>query len=308
MLISVVSPVYGCKSCLHELYNRLVKTLETITGDFEIILVNDSSPDAPWELIRELTEKDKRVKGINLSRNFGQHYALRAGLDHSKGDWVVVMDCDLQCDPIEIVKLYEKAQEGYDVVFTRIKEKKEPYFKALTSEMFYNVYNYLTGMKIEKSLSSMNIANRQVVNVIRSMKEHHQVHFLFLKWTGFRSTIVEIDHKNRFAGKSSYDFKRRIRLAVNTFLTFSDKPLRIAIRLGFYLSCISAVFMAYKIIGSLMHGHQVLGWASLIASIFFSTGLIISVLGIVGLYVGKIFEEVKDRPLYIIRDVLNINN
>lgn len=307
MSISVVSPVYGCKSCLEELYTRLVKTLTTITDDFEIILVNDSSPDAPWELIRDLTQKDKRVKGINLSRNFGQHFALRAGLDHSKGDWVIVMDCDLQCDPAEIVKLYEKAQEGYDVVFTRIREKKESYFKALTSELFYNVYNYLTGMKIEKSLSSMNIASRQVVNVIRSMKEHHQVHFLFLKWTGFRSTIVEIDHKKRFAGKSSYDLRKRIRLAINTFLTFSDKPLRLAIRFGFYLACLSALYIAYKVIESLINGHQVLGWASLIASIFFSTGVIISVLGVVGLYVGKIFEEVKDRPLYIIRDLLNIN-
>ena len=306
MSISVVSPVYGCKACLGELYTRLVNTLESLTDDFEIILVNDSSPDAPWELIKELTRKDHRVKGINLSRNFGQHYALKAGLDHSKGDWVVVMDCDLQCDPAEIVKLYEKAKEGYDVVFTKIKEKQEPYFKAKTSEMFYNVYNYLTGMKIEKSLSSMNIANRQVVDVIKTMNEHHQVHFLFLKWTGFRSTIVEIDHKSRFSGKSSYDFKKRIRLAVNTFLTFSDKPLRIAIRAGFYLSCISAVFMCYKIVNSLLRGHQVLGWASLIASIFFSTGLIISVLGVVGLYVGKIFEEVKGRPLYIIREFANL--
>ncbi|MBN9379449.1 MAG: glycosyltransferase family 2 protein [Chitinophagaceae bacterium] len=307
MLISVVSPVYGCKACLDELHARLVQTLEGLTDSFEIILVNDASPDAPWELIKDLAQRDKRVKGINLSRNFGQHYALRAGLDHSKGDWVIVMDCDLQCDPAEIIKLYEKAKEGYDVVFTKIKQKKEPYFKALTSEMFYNVYNYLTGMKIEKSLSSMNIANRRVVDVIRSMKEHHQVHFLFLKWAGFRSAIIEIDHNKRFAGKSSYDFKKRIRLAVNTFLTFSDKPLRLAIRLGFYLSCVSAVFMTYKIVGSLLHGHQVLGWASLIASIFFSTGLIISVLGVVGLYVGKIFEEVKNRPLYVAKDLLNFN-
>src|ERR1700676_4602455 len=124
MSISVVSPVYGCRSCLEELYTRLVKTLESITDDFEIILVNDSSPDAPWELITELTQRDKRVKGINLSRNFGQHYALRAGLYYSKGDWVIVMDCDLQCDPSEIVKLYEKAGEGYDIVFTKIKVKK----------------------------------------------------------------------------------------------------------------------------------------------------------------------------------------
>jgi glycosyltransferase involved in cell wall biosynthesis len=306
MSISVVSPVYGCRSCLEELYTRLVKTLESITDDFEIILVNDSSPDAPWDLITDLSKRDKRVKGINLSRNFGQHYALKAGLDRARGEWVVVMDCDLQCDPAEILKLYEKAQEGYDVVFTKLKEKKEPFFTALTSEMFYNVYNYLTGMKIEKSLSSMNIANRRVVEVIRTMKEQHQVHFLFLKWTGFRSAIVEIEHYKRFSGKSSYNFKKRIRLAMNTFLTFSDKPLRIAIRLGFYLSCLSALYITYKVVLSIINGRQVLGWASLIASIFFSTGLIISVLGIVGLYVGKIFEEVKDRPLYIVRDMVNI--
>ncbi len=307
MSISVVSPVYGCRSCLEELYTRLVQTLEPITDDFEIILVNDSSPDASWDLIRDLSKRDKRVKGINLSRNFGQHFALRAGLDRARGEWVVVMDCDLQCDPVEILKLYKKAQEGYDVVYTRIKEKKAPIFKALTSKMFYSVFNYLTGMKIEKSLTTMNIANRKVVEAFRSMKEHNQLHFLFLKWTGFRSAIIEIEHNKRFAGKTTYNFRKRIRLAVNTILTFSDKPLRIAIRMGFYLSCLSALYIAYKVILSFANGRQVLGWASLIGSVFFSTGLIISVLGIVGLYVGKIFEEVKGRPLYIVSDLLNFN-
>jgi len=305
MLISVVSPVYGCKSCLDELYARLVQTLGSLTDNFEIILVNDCSPDGPWELIASLCKKDKRVKGINLSRNFGQHFALKAGLDHARGEWVVVMDCDLQCDPAEIIKLYEKAREGYDIVFTKLKEKKEPFFKALTSDLFYKSYNYLTGMKIERSLSSMNIANRKTVDVIRAMREHHQVHFLFLKWIGFKSTIVEIDHKDRYAGKSSYNLRKRIRLAINTFLTFSDKPLRIAIRFGFYLSCISAFFILFKIVDSFINGRQVLGWASLIASIFFSTGVIVSVLGVVGLYVGKIFEEVKNRPLYIVNEILN---
>ncbi|HRS18823.1 MAG TPA: glycosyltransferase family 2 protein [Bacteroidales bacterium] len=145
--ISVVTPVYGCKTCLVELYLRLKTTLEQITQDFEIIMVNDASPDGAWETIVELAARDQRVKGINLSRNFGQHYAITAGLDHAQGEWVVVMDCDLQDQPEEIVKLYAKAQEGWDIVFARRTQRQDSFTKRLFSKIFHRVFSYLSGIK-----------------------------------------------------------------------------------------------------------------------------------------------------------------
>jgi|ERR1035437_70594 dolichol-phosphate mannosyltransferase len=305
-LISVVSPVYGCKTCLFELYFRLKETLEKITPDFEIILVNDASPDGAWEAIVELANKDKRVKGIDLSRNFGQHYAITAGLDYCKGEWVVVMDCDLQCDPADIVDLYNKANEGYDIVFTKKKAIKSSYLNEITSTIFVKFYNYLTGTNIEKGLSTMNIANRKVIESIKKIREHHPINLLFLKWIGFNAYTIEIEHNNRFEGETTYTLRKRLKLSINTFLSFSDKPLRITIKFGFYLSMISGLFILFKVVKVVFFGSSVLGWASIIASIFFSTGLIISVLGIIGLYIGKIFEEVKNRPLYLVKDIINL--
>jgi dolichol-phosphate mannosyltransferase len=305
-LISIVSPVYGCKTCLYELYYRLKETLEKITPDFEIILVNDASPDGAWETIVELANKDKRVKGIDLSRNFGQHYAITAGIDNCKGEWVVIIDCDLQCDPAGIISLYSKACEGYDVVFTKRKVRKGSFINEITSTIFVKIYNYLTDTNIEKGLSTMNIANRKVIESIKKMREHHPVNIIFLKWAGFNTVTIEIEHNTRFDGKTTYTLVKRLRLAINTFLTFSDKPLRLAIRFGFYLTLISAIFILFKIVKATIFGSSVLGWASIIASIFFSTGVIVSVLGIIGLYIGKIFEEVKNRPLYLVKDLINL--
>lgn len=305
-LISVVSPVYGAENIVQELVRQLHEQLMRITESYEIILINDASPDDSWTKIKEECCKDSRVKGINLARNFGQHSAVSSGLELSKGEWVIVIDCDLQCPPYEIIRLFEKANEGYEIVFTKKKNVKGSFFHRFTSDMFTYLYSYLTGVKMEKSLTTMSISKRNVVEEINKMSEQQKNHFFLLKWTGFTNTMIEIDHNDRYEGKSTYNIRKRLSLAIHTFLTFSDKPLRLVIKMGFVLSLLSGLFVLYKVILILIIGTVVIGWASIMSMFVFFTGIIISVLGIVGLYVGKIFDEVKHRPNYIIKEKVNI--
>lgn len=301
MYYSVVSPVYSCKKCLNELYIRLKNTLEQITSNFEIILVNDASPDDAWDTIVELTRNDKRVKGINLSRNFGQHYAITAGLDYCSGEWVVVLDCDLQDKPEEIIKLHKKAMEGYDIVYGKRNVRQDNIYKKISSKMFYKVFSYLTDNHIDGSVANFCLANKMVIQHIVKMREHYRSYLLFLKWTGFKSVEIEIDHSARGYDKSSYSVSKLIKLAFNTIISFSDKPLRLAIKFGITVTLLSTCFILYLVIRNILYGTSVLGWTSLIASIFFSLGIVVTILGIIGLYLGRIFEEVKNRPLYVIQ-------
>jgi dolichol-phosphate mannosyltransferase len=303
--ISVVSPVYGCKNCLFELYARLKETLEKINSDFEIILVNDASPDNAWDTIAELAKKDNRVKGINLSRNFGQHNATIAGLDHCQGEWVVVMDCDLQDQPEEILKLYDKALEGFDIVLAKRSNRQDSLAKKIVNIIFFKFYNYMTDSRIDNSVGSFRMINRKVADAFSQVGERLRFIGLTMSWLGFKVAYVEVTHAQRAEGKTAYSFKKQIQLAVNAILSFSDKPLRLSIKLGVLLSFFSGLFILYKVLVLFTNGTKILGWSSLIASIFFSTGLIICVLGIVGVYVGKIFEEVKKRPLYILNGKIN---
>lgn len=174
MKISVVTPVYGCAKSLNTLYQRLQTTLSTITQEFEIIMVNDASPDDAWEQIKALAKEDARVKGINLSRNFGQHYAITAGLDFAAGEYVVVMDCDLQDQPEEIIKLYNKMQEGYDIVFGRRAKRQDHLFKRLSSKLFYKVYDYLTESDTDNTIANFSIVKQKVVLEYRRLKEQNR--------------------------------------------------------------------------------------------------------------------------------------
>ena len=304
--ISVVSPVYGCSTSLVELYMRLTESLKKISETYEIILVNDASPDGAWEVIVKLCEKDSRVKGLNLSRNFGQHHAITAGLEFAKGEWIVVMDCDLQDRPEEILNLYNKAIEGYDMVLGRREIRKDSVVKRFFSGIFYWVFSYLTLTKQDKSVANFGIYSRPVIKSLLSMNDKYRAFALMIQWVGFVKTYIPVKHENRTNGKSSYNFRKSINLALNAMIAFSDRPLKITIKVGFVTVVLSSLFILYKIINSLLFGYEIIGWASLIASIFFSTGIIITVLGVLGLYIGRIFEEVKNRPIYLIRNKINI--
>lgn len=304
--ISIVSPVYHGSGCLQELYQRLVQVLEGLVDCFEIVLVNDASPDDSWDIIHDLAEQDSRVKGVDLSRNFGQHCAITAGLDHAVGEWVVVMDCDLQDQPEEIARLYEKASEGYEIVFARRTNRKDGFLKKLSSKLFHGLYNFLSDIKIDPSISNFSIASSKVVNAIRDLRERNRAYPVFLQWLGFHTASISVEHGERFSGKSSYSFTKSIRVAVEAITSQSNKPLRLSIYAGFFLSTVSFVYAAYRIVRYYTHGVDVDGWTSLMVAVVFIGGLILANLGVVGLYLGKVFDESKHRPLYVTRQLVNL--
>lgn len=298
--LSVVIPVYKAEECLHELYRRLVAALGGITQDFEILLIEDRGGDRSWDVICELARKDLRVRGFQFSRNFGQHYGITAGLDHARGDWVVVMDCDLQDRPEEIPNLYRKAQEGYDVVLALRKERKDALHKRLFSWLFYKLFRYLSGLDYDGEAGNFRIVSRKVVGTFRTMRETLRLFGGLVTWMGYSTAAIEVEHSERYAGESSYTFSKLTNLALETIIAYSDKPLRISIKFGLAISFLAFVFGIYFVVQSLSGGQSIVGWTSLIVSIYFLGGIIISTLGIIGIYLGKAFDEVKHRPLYII--------
>ena len=304
--ISVVSPIYGCKACLPELYERLVASLSQISPSFEIILVNDACPENSWECIELLCERDSRVKGINLSRNFGQHYAISAGLDHARGEWVVVMDCDLQDQPEEILKFYAKAQEGYDIVFGQRVNRKDSFFKKFGSAAFNRVLEYFTGSRHDNTIANFGIYAKKVIATINRYREQSRDFLLFARLVGFKKAVIEIEHAPRAHGESSYTFSKLIRLAIDSIVSHSNKPLRLCIKLGFFIAMASMGFAFWLILRYFFYHTPTEGWTSLMVSMFFMFGLLFAVIGIVGLYIGKIFDEVKQRPLYIIGETKNL--
>lgn len=298
--ISVVIPVYKAEECLHELYRRLCASLEAVSTDFEIILVEDCGGDRSWEIIRELAQADPRIKGIQFSRNFGQHYGITAGLDHCNGDWVVVMDCDLQDRPEEIPRLYAKALEGYEVVLARRGKRQHSMFKRLASRLFYATLNYLADMNYDAEVGNFRIVSRKVIDNFRKIREQLRFFGGLVDWMGFPTASIDVAHAERYAGKTTYNFFKLWKLAIETILSYSDKPLRLAIRFGFLMSFASFLFALKMAYDALTKQSPVVGWSSLIVSLYFLSGLVISLLGILGLYLGKTFDETKRRPLYIV--------
>lgn len=305
MKISIVSPVYLAQNLVNELVNRLDASLSSFCDEYEIILVEDGSPDLSWEAIEAICKENKNVKGVKLSRNFGQHYAITAGLTIAKGEWVIVMDCDLQDRPEEIQKLYKKAIEGYDIVYAQREQRQDGGFKKLSSKIFYKTFGYLTDSKQDSSIANFGVYNQKVISAILSMKDHVRFFPTMVQWVGFKSIKVNVEHSSRAEGKSSYSWRKLIHLAIDNIISFSDKPLKLTIRLGLSISIISflsGLFYLYKYVNGEI---KVLGFASIVISIWFLSGLIIFILGIIGIYIGKTFDRVKERPTFIIAKKLN---
>jgi len=298
--LSVVTPVYRAEGCLRELYARLVAALEAITPDFEIVMVEDCGGDRSWEIICELADEDPRVKGFQFSRNFGQHYGITAGLDHCDGDWVVVMDCDLQDRPEEIPRLYAKAQEGYDVVLALRGKRSDSAFKRVASRVFYRLFSYLSEMDYDGDAGNFRIISRKVVTNCRRMREQLRFFGGLIQWMGFPTAAIEVRHGTRHEGRSTYSFGKLWKLAGETIIAYSDKPLRLSIRFGFLMSLIAFAGGMFILVRALLYGSPVVGWPSLFVSLYFLGGIIISILGILGIYLGKTFDEAKKRPLYIV--------
>jgi dolichol-phosphate mannosyltransferase len=241
------------------------------------------------------------VHGIQFSRNFGQHYSITAGLDYCRGKWVVVMDCDLQDRPEEIPHLYAKAKEGYDIVLAQRQMRRDSLLKRMTSKMFYQLFSYLADIKYNGDVGNFRIMSNKVVENLRLMRE--QLRFLgaLTQWIGFPTTSIKVEHAERFEGKTTYTVAKLLKLAIDTIIAYSDKPLRLSVNLGFFMVFFSFSYSVYIVVRSTFFGVSIPGWSSLIVSLYFIGGIIISILGIIGIYLGKTFNESKNRPLYIVR-------
>jgi len=307
MKISVVTPAYKCAESLKELHRRLVLTLDKITPDYEIIMVNDASPENDWAVIREICALDKRVKGINFSRNFGQHFAISAGLDYTQGEWVVVMDADLQDQPEEIAKLYNKALEGYEIVLCRRQNRKDGLFKRITSKVFSKIYGYFIEQEVDSSIANFGIYQAKVIDSVRRMKEHSRCFPVFISWLGFNKAYIDVEHSERFAGTTAYNMRRMVNLAIDIIVSQSNKPLKLSIKVGVLISLAAFLFGLWIVVRVFYFGSIVEGWASLMVSVWFIAGLLFANMGLLGLYIGKIFDESKNRPIYVIKDFMNVS-
>ncbi len=292
---------------LESLVSRLHGAIGALNLTYEIVLVNDASPDNSWEKIKQECEKDPRVKGINLSRNFGQHYAITAGLCHAKGEVIVVMDCDLQDRPEEIPRLLEKLNEGFDAVLAQRVERKDSFLKRLGSKLFYQTFSYLTDTVQDGSVANFGIYRRSVIDAILSMGDRIRYFPAMVQWVGFHQSYLPVEHAERDEGKSSYSLLKLFALAFDTIISFSNKPIRLMMHMGGYIVTLSLLLILYFFIKYLIYGVVVTGFTALILSMWFSLGFIVLLIGSVGIYVGQIFNQVKARPSFIVKDKLNLN-
>ncbi|MFT4850572.1 MAG: dolichol-phosphate mannosyltransferase [Polaribacter sp.] len=305
-LISVISPVYKADTIIEELTKQIKSALKQITENYEIILVNDCSPDNSWNRIVKESENDHRVKGIHLSRNFGQHYSITAGLHYAKGDWMIVMDCDLQDNPNEISNLYNKAIDGWDIVFARRIELKSKLSKRILSSVFYRLYNYFSGLNFDGSIANYGIYHSKVIDEYNRMNEGSRSFPSLVQYLGFNYCSIDVIQSCRFDGESSYTYMKLFQLATDVILSNSNKPLRMMTNIGFAISFFSFLFAFYNLIAYFTGIIKVPGYTTSVFSTWFIGGLILTSIGILGLYVGRIFNEVKSRQLYIVSKVINI--
>nr|WP_262922283.1 glycosyltransferase family 2 protein [Hymenobacter sp. 5414T-23] len=297
----MVSPVYCAEHTLPELVHRLEDSLAGAALSYEIILVDDGSPTPDWPIITELASHNERIRGLRLSRNFGQHHAITAGLTDAQGEWVVVMDCDLQDQPEEILRLLTKAQDGYKAVLARRGQRTDSFLTIWVARIFYRILGYLTGQPQDPEVGNFGIYHRQLIDTVLRLPESTRYFPTMVRWAGFRQTSISVPHGIN-GRPPSYTFSRRFQLGLDILLSNSDKPLRLTVFFGLFLALGAFALGLVMLVRAFLGQIVVLGYASLIVSISFFSGIIITVLGIVGLYVGKTFEGVRNRPLYVVAE------
>ena len=302
--ISFVSPVYNAENILGELVSEIQKVMIDINETYEVILVDDRSSDNSWLKMYELSSKVDNLKIIRLSRNFGQHPSIMAGLTFAKGEWVVVLDCDLQDQPKEVLKLYNKMKEGYDIVLAQRKVRNDNMAKRLSSLIYSKIYGFLTGSDHDYQVANFGIYHIKVISSILSMSDYIKNFSLFVNFVGFKKTSIEVEHAQRFEGKSTYNLPKLLNLAFNSIISFSNKPLKLFVKFGLSISFVSFLFGVYNFYLALTSQIEILGYSSIIISIWFLSGIIITIVGVCGIYIGKIFNQSKKRPVFIIDDMI----
>ncbi|WP_460499794.1 glycosyltransferase family 2 protein [Hymenobacter agri] len=299
-LLSVVSPVFRAEELVDELVQRIQQSLEGLTQAYEIVLVDDRSPDGCWARIEAQAARDPRIRGLRLSRNFGQHRALTAGLDSCRGEWVVVLDCDLQDRPEEIPALWAAAHSGYDLVLAQRTDRQDARMQKLLSRLFYYLLAFLTDTPQDPAVANFGIYHRKVIAAVLAMRESIRYFPTMVRWVGFRVGYLQVTHAGRPAGRSSYRLSQRLNLALDIVLANSDKPLRLTVKAGLLLASGAFLFVPITLLRYWLGQITQPGYTSLIISVWFFSGLLLAVMGMVGLYIGKTFEQVKARPIYLI--------
>lgn len=306
--LSIVSPIYMAEATVSDLVARIREAVTPLVTEYEIVLVDDGSADRSWSLIADECRRDPRVKGIRLSRNFGQHFALTAALAHATGDHVVVLECDLQDDPAFIPQLYRLACEGWDVVLAESQQQPRGFFRNLTAHGFYRLFNWLAGVRVNPRLGMYSVISRRVVDAFLLFRDYRRGYLMVLTWLGFPTTTVPVVRQSRSMGKSGYSLFQLVSLAMSLVLAYSEKPLLLSIYAGLALSGLSIVAAGVVVFRYYTTdvGQVVLGWSSLMVTQFFFCGLLLMSLGVMGLYIGRIFEQVKQRPLFVVRETANV--
>ena len=295
-IISIVSPVYGCTDCLETLYRRVREAFEGCDFDWELVLVDDRGPDDPWSQICKLSLKDKRVRGIRLSRNHGQHLAIWAGLAEARGDWIAVMDCDLQDDPAVVPSLHENAlQRQVDAIIVDRGSWSDSWFRRFASRAFYRVIDLLGGINIQ-NVGNFGLYSRRMVDALLLYEEQEVFLPMMVALTGLKRDTYKLDRSDRAAGQSSYNLFRLVRMASAIVVRFSDRPLKLSVVVGFAFSFFAALISLLLVTLWALGTFSVPGWTSTVLSVWFLSGLIMATLGLHGFYLGRVFAEVKKRP------------
>lgn len=298
--LSVVVPVYGCADCLLALHDRLTTSVSQVTDRYELVLVDDRSVDDGWAVLQRLAARDGHVRAFRLSRNFGQDAAITAGLAQARGAWAVVMDCDLQEAPEDIPRMWAAAGEGYDIVRTVRRGWRHSAFRRATSRL----YRRLTlETDVRPDYSNLSLLSRRVIDAFLRLRDRDREYMIALDWLGFDATTIEIEHHERHAGESGYTFERLLRVALDGMFFRSTVLLRLVVLIGFVVALAGIVVAAFEVADYFLEPDKTVpGYTSLAVLLLLLAGVIIVSIGVVGLYVGRIFEQVKNRPLYLIDD------
>lgn len=301
--LSIIIPIYNEEKNISVVYNRLIQVVEHLAIPYELIFINDGSMDNSLEFIKDLTNQNKNVKFIDLSRNFGHQVAVSAGLDISKGEATVIIDADLQDPPELIIDLYNKMKEGYNVVYARRKIRKgESFMKKITAKVFYRIMDKITSIPIPRDTGDFRIIDRKIINTLKRMPEQQKYLRGQIAWVGFKQTFVEYDRDVRYAGKTGYTYSKMLQFAFDGITSFSNFPLKFASITGFVVSGISFILILFALYEKLVLHNTVRGWTSLMLVVLFIGGIQLLSIGIIGEYIGRISANIRNRPLYIINE------
>lgn len=306
---SIIVPLYNEEEVINESYKRIKAVMDETQEPYEVIFINDGSRDQTEYLAKEICEKDSNIKLINFSRNFGHQPAITAGMRESSGQAIIIIDADLQDPPTVMLQMIGKWKEGYDVVYgKRIKRSGESIFKKITAKMYYRLLTRITDVKIPVDVGDFRLIDRSVCNALNDLPERNRYVRGLVSWVGFKQTFVEFEREERFSGETKYPLRKMIKLAIDGITGFSNKPLKLASTLGYVVSGFGFIYLIIILIQRLFTNTTIQGWTSIIALLLILNGVTLIMLGVLGEYIGRIYDEMKARPVYIIKEKIGFDN